>query len=476
MSYIDQPKVRKKNHSGNANPLKMYQTLERELNLLIGEVRFNVATNLRLERIHHLLDLLDRPQNDFPVIHVGGTSGKGSTSVMISSILTESGLKTGLHLSPHLQIFNERHQINNQLAPTRRLLEIFRKMKPAIQKVGAENKLGAPTYFEAQVALALCYFREEKVDAAVVEVGLGGTLDGTNVVPAKVAVLTNVGLDHTEILGDTIEKIAYDKAGIIKPGQIVVCGMHQPTARQIVIERCQEKNATLWLVNQDFGFAKENLNGYFDIRTPDHHYEKLHAGMVGDFQMANATCAITAAQALINARLTDSAIRRGLEQAKIPGRVEQMQERPTVILDGAHNPDKMEAAAQLINKRYCHQRRIVVLSLKTGKVIEDILPFVVDRADELVITAFKIKGLWEPAKPEEIAETARKLRPDLSIQIIPEPMAAFKKALELANKDDLVWVTGSFYLIGDIREYWYPNEKLIEQAEMGLSGAMVVGH
>jgi dihydrofolate synthase/folylpolyglutamate synthase len=201
----------------DARVLALYARLERDLAALIGPAHFSREIGLKLERITHLLSLLGNPQDQFASIHVGGTSGKGSTAAMISAMLTSAGLHTGLHLSPHLQILNERFQIDDRMAPTTLLARIWDEMKPAIDRVAMESPWGAPSYFEAQAALAFMLFARQKVDVAVVEVGLGGSLDATNVLRSRVAVITSIGLDHTEVLGDTVELIARDKAGIIKP-------------------------------------------------------------------------------------------------------------------------------------------------------------------------------------------------------------------------------------------------------------------
>jgi dihydrofolate synthase / folylpolyglutamate synthase len=202
--------------------IALYRKLESDLKSLDTRPQLS----LKLERITHLLDLLGNPHNSFPSIHVAGTSGKGSTSIMLASILSEFGNKAGLFLSPYLQILNESYQINNRLVATSLLAEVFENIKPAIEQVAEENPFGRPSIFEAQVALAFCLFQQENVDVAVIEVGLGGTLDATNVIQAQVAVVTNIGLDHTEYLGKTIEEIAHHKAGIIKSNRTEFRGQY----------------------------------------------------------------------------------------------------------------------------------------------------------------------------------------------------------------------------------------------------------
>lgn len=452
---------------------KIYLELEQKLHQLIGKVKFSASINLRLERITHLLELLGNPHRDFPAIHVGGTSGKGSTATMISYILAEAGYKTGLHLSPHLQILNERHQINNCVAPTSQLAQLFQEMEPAIAKVAAENPFGRPSYFEAQFALAMLLFRAEKVDVGVVEVGLGGARDATNVLPARVAVLTSVGLDHTAILGDTVEAIARDKSGIIKPGQTVICGFWPESTRKIVREKCEQESARLLQLN-------ENFQGHYDeptqtclVETPAGKIQNIRLNLSGKFQATNAACALAAVQALPDFSISEIAIRRGFQTAHLPGRLEIMQQNPTVILDGAHNPDKMKFAAAAIQQKYKLAHRIAVIAFKSDKDVAATLPHVLDGTEFLIISEFKPKGLWEPMPPDQIASIARSLRPELRVEICPEPTDALQKALNAAAPNDLIWVTGSLYFVGDVREFWYSPAQLVAQAETGLSGALV---
>ncbi len=440
-----------------------YQKLERDLAGLIPATRFHKETNMKLERIAHLLELLGNPQDAFRSIHVGGTSGKGSTSTMIAALLTCAGYRTGLYLSPHLQVLNECYQINNRMAATTDLADVFETLKPAIAQVARENPFGRPSYFEAQTALAFALFARKEVDVAVIEVGLGGALDATNVLRPQVSVLTNVGLDHTEILGNTIELIAQNKAGIIKPGQIVISGVTQPSTQAIVQERCAVEGATLWQLGSTFTLQTKS-DETFAVTFPDKTYDDLRIDLHGNFQLTNAAYAIAAVHAFTPG-VAKSIVREGLLQAVIPGRLERVQENPTVILDGAHNPDKIGAAAEAIGRLYGERRRVVVLSLKSDKAYRSILPHVLAHASVLIVTAFGQTELWGACKPEILAEAAAELAPDLEIHVVPDPMQALQQAFALAHPDDLIWVTGSLYLIGDIREHWFPSTELLLQAE-----------
>ena len=445
--------------------LEKYRWLEDELLSLIGPVKFSSEINLRLERMSHLLGLLDNPHYKFRSIHVGGTSGKGSTSTMIASILREAGFYVGLHTSPHLQIYNERHMLNGRPAPTSKLIELYKQMKPAINEVRQSSKFGAPSYFEAQIALTFMLFAEEQVDFAVIEVGLGGERDATNVLPAEVAVLNNVGLDHTEILGDTVEEIVLDKRGIIKRRQQVVSGVTQLSVIKLVEEKCAEQEARLWLLGREFDLIDPSGADGFSVRLPDITYDGIKPKMEGEFQKTNAAVAIAAVSSLHDTTIPYSAILKGLANATLPGRVEQVQSEPMVLLDGAHNPDKIRGAVSILKSKKKNQKLFTILGLKAGKAATDIVPPVAKLTDVLVVTKFEPKGLWDGVDPAELAKIAAEVRPDLPIKIIEKPLDALQTVLAKAEKQDMIWITGSLYLVGDMREHWFPMQQLLEELE-----------
>jgi dihydrofolate synthase/folylpolyglutamate synthase len=446
--------------------LQQYQQLEQALAQRSRAARFDPGVNLRLERITHLLQLLGNPHQQFPAIHIGGTSGKGTTAAMAAAILTAAGYRTGLYLSPALQILNECYQLNGRIVATSRLATLVAMMKPALEEVAATNPAGSPTPFEMQVALAFLLFQQEKVDVAVVEVGLGGARDATNVLPATVAVLTNVGLDHTAILGDTVAAIAQEKAGIIKPDQRVISGVAQPEARRIVADQCRAQGAQLWQVGTDITWQSA-ATGEFTLHLPTRTLTRLAPGMPGAAYIANAACAVAAVAALPGFTLSEQALRNGLATARLPGRLEIVQESPTVLLDGAHNPDKLRTALQVIDTSYADKRRILLLALKADKDAHALLPPLLERVDQMIVTAFRTKHLWEPLEPQVLADLAVTHAPQLNIRIVPDPLEAIRLALDIATPTDLVWVTGSLYLVGDVREHWYPAARLLAAAEQG---------
>ncbi|MDM8561678.1 folylpolyglutamate synthase/dihydrofolate synthase family protein [Candidatus Parabeggiatoa sp. HSG14] len=450
------------------NVLAQYNLLIKEIEELVGKVKFSPKVNLKLERIEHLLNLLGNPQNDFPLVHVGGTSGKGSTSTMISNILSGSGYKTGLYLSPYLQIINETCQINNKPVKTSDFLNTYSNIKPAIMEVAKNNQFGCPSYFEVKFAISLCLFRQHKIDVGVIEVGIGGTFDATNVIDAKVAVLVSVGLDHIEILGETIEEIAKNKAGIIKHNQYVISGFKQPSTQLIVKNQCDEKKATLFQLGKHIQCQYDILTGKATIKTPNNQYNDLQLNLVGHFQAENAACAIMAIELLKGFQCDIDIIRKSFQNTFIAGRLEIVQENPLVILDGAHNPEKFGKASRYITEKYADKSLVMILSIKAGRAINNelISKIAKTNVNHIIVTSFKTKGIWESLPAKELAQYLKEENPHLLIDIINSPINAVKFALEKFSKPhSLIWITGSLLLVGDTREYWYPSEKMLIELE-----------
>lgn len=444
--------------------LNRYRQLENELAELIPDFKFSDEIGLRLERMDHLLGLLDHPEEKFRSLHVGGTSGKGSTATMMAAILQTAGYRVGLHTSPHLQIVNERHRIDGRMVSTSTLAAAWSQVKEAIAKVKETNRFGSPSYFEAQVALSFLIFADAKVDFAVVEVGLGGRIDPTNIVPAEVAVLTTVGLDHTEVLGNTIEEIISDKAGIIKRGQRVISGVWQPTAQKIIAQRAQQKGARLWQIGREFRLAVRD-HAHVDLYLPGQTLERVEIALKGEFQAQNAALAVAAVRQIDDVDVPEGAIREALRRATLPGRVEIVQEAPLVILDGAHNPDKIRASAGLIDSLRGDRQVITVLGVKKGKDAAAIVPPITRFSDRIILTTFLPKGLWTAYEPDQLIQLVHDSRPTLPVDIVPDPLQALEKAMSQASPTDIILITGSLYLIGDVRERWFPRGEMLTALE-----------
>ncbi len=445
--------------------LSQYLWLEKELTALYGAVKYSSHIGLKLERIEQLLGLIGDPHLAFRSLHIGGTSGKGSTAVMAANILEGAGYRVGLHTSPHLQIMNERHRINGRYVATSQLIEAWQTLKPAVEEVTRTSLFGSPSYFEAQVALSFLLFRQAGVEIAVVEVGLGGSIDATNILPAEVAVLTNVGLDHTDILGTTVEEIARDKLGIFKKNQRVVSGCWQPEIQAMVRQRAQMKGARLWQIGVDFRVEAAGP-GRCHLYLPGRNLREVKLGLEGFFQAQNAALAVAAVLSLRETPVPDEAIRAGLAGTHFAGRVERVQERPLVLLDGAHNPDKVRASLSVLEDAAHKAGRIItVLGLKQGKDAAEIVPPVVQHSDLLILTAFADKGLWKGMDPYQIAQLVTDSDPTRPLLVRPQAAEAVAEALRQAGPNDIVWITGSLYLVGEVRERWFPTADLLAALE-----------
>jgi dihydrofolate synthase/folylpolyglutamate synthase len=403
-----------------------------------------------IRRMKYFISLLGNPQFTCPIIHVGGTSGKGSTVTMIASILGTK-YKVGLCTSPHLAKINERIKINGKDIPDDEFVSVLTEMKPFIYQV-EKSSFGKPTYFEILTAMTFLYFKQKDVDYAVIEVGMGGRFDGTNVVRSDVAVLTNVGLDHTEVLGSTVEEIAKDKVGIIKNGLKVVSGAKQPSVIDII--KAKSQNAKISLLGKDFSYRVKKLDihgSIFDFHG-DSILKNLKITMLGRHQIENACLAIRVIE-LINAIITREDIKKGLLAAYIPARLEVVSKRPLVILDGAHNEDKMEAVASAMDAIFPQKRIIAIVAIKKDKDAKAILQKLAKVADVFIFTQFTItydlgKIMSFPCK--NLGEFVRKIDPKKEIIIERQPKAAIKKAYKIVGDDGLILITGSLYLVGQI--------------------------
>ncbi len=407
-----------------------------------------------LERIRRLLAALDNPHRHLRILHVGGTSGKGSTATMAARIFEEAGYRVGLHVKPHLETVEERLVVGSIPITPSQLVALIREVEPIAREV-------RPSWYELTVALALTYFARERVDLAVVEVGLGGTYDATNIVEAPVAILTNVGLDHTEVLGDTVEKIAADKVGIAKPGATFLSGATQASVVAIVTERCAKVGARLCQLGRDFSYTIRRLEptgSRFDLWLPGGEMADLSVAPLGAHQVANATLAVVGALSLASAGLVadEGAIRRALATVQVPGRLEIARSEPLLALDGAHNPAKMTALAEALATLYPGRRRIGVLAFKRGHDVAATLRAIAPLLDRVVITQFEAttdygRGQALPAgEVDALYAALSRATPRL---VEADPIRAVQRALRDARPTDLVVVTGSLYLVGAIRAW-----------------------
>jgi dihydrofolate synthase / folylpolyglutamate synthase len=432
-----------------------FENAQAYLRGLINEQASRSSPN-RLDRIRAFIAELGEPQFAYPTIHVAGTSGKGSTATMLAAVLRASGKRVGLHVKPHLSSVTERIRIDGEPVSEVAFGELLTEMMPAIERVASEH--GRPTYYETLLAMAFVAFAKAKVDVAVIEAGIGGRLDGTNVIRPQVAIITKVSLDHTEVLGDTTALIARDKAGIAKPGIPLLSDANDPDARREIAAECAAVGAPLeWLgdVVKIEPHPAERFGQSFRLRTPEDEYE-ISLPLLGAFQARNAALAIRALERLpATLRPTRAAIEAGLAQVVIPGRMEYFAGHPGVVFDVAHNPDKAAHLAQALVETFPGRRFTFVLSIVDAKDLAEILRPLVSLPGNCIFTAFDEVAGRTAARPQRLAGIAA----DLGAwgRQIADPIEALSVARRNAGSDDIVVVTGSTFLVAVVRDWWMAN-------------------
>lgn len=411
---------------------------------------------LGLDRIEFLLEKIENPERKFKVVHVGGTNGKGSTTAMISSILQAAGFKVGMYTSPHLSSYRERIVVNEEKIPEQDILRLFNEFKPIIDEMIAKGN--QPTFPEVTTAMAFKYFFDKKVDYAVVEVGLGGRLDATNVVNPSVAVITNIGLEHTDILGNSIEEIAREKAGIIKQGVPLVTETEEEKAFSVFKKICEENNCKIFRVNKDLKCERKSfdLNGQtFDANVFGEELKDLFIPLLGYYQIVNATAAIAAVK-LLKEKIGEEEIREGLKKVKWPGRLEVVQREPLVVLDCAKDPLAMRKLAGSIKKDFKYRKLKAVVSISKDKKIGLMMQRLAEVVDEFVFCKHKVQG--RAVDVEILGKEAEKYsKPFVAVEDVKE---AVREAIDNSEKEDMVLVAGSVFTVSEARELWFKEVDL----------------
>ena len=407
-----------------------------------------------LATVRHLLELLGAPQQSTPSLHVAGTNGKGSTAAMLSAILQAAGYRTGLYTSPHLLDFRERIRVNGTPIPEREVTQLTARLREVcaahfvpypVPDPPATN-LPYPTFFELTTAMAFLHFTSHQVEAAVIEVGLGGRLDATNVITPQVAVVTNISLEHQEYLGRTLQEIAGEKAGIIKPGVPVITAT-SGEALAVIRRMAHEQRAALVSVREEYTWTirESGLEGQvFDLAGPARRYEAVQLSLAGRHQIENAVTAIAACEALARQgyRLDETEIRRGLTQMRWPGRLQIVGERPRILLDGAHNPAGAEAlAAFLAEHREALHRLILIFGVLRDKDWEAMLSLLGPLADLTILTH---PPGDRGADPRDLLTADHHCR---KVAIAMEPGEGIALARAAADPEDTILVTGSLYTV-----------------------------
>ena len=400
-----------------------------------------------LERISALVGALGDPQATYPIVHVTGTNGKGSTSRMTAAILQACGLSVGTYLSPHLERINERLEFDGVEISDESFVSVLGTVAEIERFLGIRA-----TWFELVTAAAYAWFADMAAESAVVEVGLGGRFDATNVGNADVAVVTNVELDHTQILGTTRESIAAEKAGIIKSGSLLVLGDEAPAVSAIFEEEAELVGArAVWRRGTEFGCSSNRLavgGRLIDLWTPLGRFSDVHLPLHGAHQADNAACAVAAAQAFLETTIEEDVVHDALAAVRVPGRLEVVRRHPLVVLDGAHNPAGAATAGWALREDFGAGRRvIVVMGCLRGRDPGELLSAL---GPERIATVVACRPPSPRAQePASVVDAARAL--GLVAEESGTTAEAVQRALELADRDDLVLVTGSLYVVGAAR-------------------------
>jgi dihydrofolate synthase / folylpolyglutamate synthase len=413
---------------------------EESLSAMYALRRFGIK--LGLDAINAVLTDLGHPQNEYRIIHIAGTNGKGSVAAMLSTILHEAGYRVGRYTSPHLERFNERICIDNVPIGDATVVSAY-------ERVCATPRLGRElTFFEFTTAMALYAFARQKVQWAIVETGMGGRLDATNAVRPELTVITNIALEHKAYLGNTLAAIAGEKAGIVKAGVPLVTGVSQKSARDVILKRAEDLGAPTYLKGRDFR-CRQSKESRFSYFGRSHVWRHLISGLKGRHQIENAALALAACETLTGTGgvdISEDEIRKGLVNSRWPGRLEVVSARPLVILDGAHNLMAARKLARYLKEQYPHKKITLVIGVLDDKAYEPILKDLMVPCHRVVITQPVIDRAV-PAK--KLADVARKFATEVAV--VPDVGAAVGQALQQCADDEVVCVAGSLYVVGEAK-------------------------
>jgi len=429
------------------------------------------AAKFDLQNIRAICKSMGHPEHKFASVHIAGTNGKGSTAAMLASILQAAGLHCGLYTSPHLLRINERIRLDGAEISDAQFAESFTRVLAVIEELLAAGTLPAhPTYFECVTAMAFDFFARAGAEIAAIEVGLGGRLDSTNVIAPQVAVITQIDFDHENFLGHSIEEIAAEKAGIIKPGAWVVSAAENRAAKAIIARRAAEQGTRLVEIDSAarVSYLSAEAGRYrFRLALADElgggnsgREMEIALPLAGRYQVRNSVTAIAAARLLAERgyAINSDAIVHGIESVRWPGRLERLQERPAVFLDGSHNPAGAREVLAFWREHLAGRRIHLIYGAMRDKAIDEVAGLLFPEAATVILT--------QSPQPRSLsAQALAEMTSHLSetVEVIREPGAALERALDITSPDDVVFATGSLYLVGDLRRHWdtrSPAERL----------------
>ncbi len=407
----------------------------------------------KLDRMRALLQALGQPETSFPSVLVAGTKGKGSTVAMISACVQAAGLRAGRYTSPHLVNWRERTSIDAKPISTRAVIALAEPIREAVDQLSP--RLGLPTTFEVGTAFALLYFARERVDLAVLEVGTGGRFDATNLADPLASVITPISYDHTATLGNTLESIAWHKAGILRSGRPAIAAPQPDEARMVVEREAEFVGAHLEEVGREWHWSRETRDV---IRVESTYLDfdalETEVGLMGDHQRDNATAAVAALHALRGTfHIAPGAVQEGLRTVDWPGRLQVLTDRPLVVVDGAHNAASAEAVWRALQRDFGfgYERLVLVLGLSEGKDARGVVGALAPHARKIYLTRSKHE---RAAVPMALEPLIRSVAPGAEVAIHDDAPSAFEAATATAGRDDLVLVTGSLFLVGEALLWW----------------------
>ena len=407
------------------------------------------GTRLGLERVTKLVHALGDPEDAYRTIHVVGTNGKTSTTRFISALLETHGLRVGSYVSPHLISLAERQMVDSVPMSDGDFCALVERVRSVAEKVEAELVPGDTlTQFEVLTAAALLHFKEQRCDVAVIEAGLGGRLDATAVIRSDVQVITTIGMEHTELLGDTLSAILREKAAVIPEKGHVVAGLLTPDVTAELRESCAARDAELRLLGDDFVILAEPRGESFDVFGLRGCYTDLRLSVLGNYQRANAALAVAAAELFLDRELDPGATREALLRTKAPGRLEVISAQPLCIFDGSHNPPGMAETMRSLDGILERRRLIAVVSILRDKDAEEMLRYLTPHCDIIFATQ---NSSPRSLSADDLAEIVSTIDKDAEIFVDPDPRSAMVSAYRLASSNQVVLVTGSLALISDLK-------------------------
>jgi dihydrofolate synthase/folylpolyglutamate synthase len=404
-----------------------------------------------LRRVDELLSILGDPQKKAGSVHITGTNGKGSVAIMIAYALTASGYRTGLYTSPHLHSWRERIRVDGELISEAELAQIVAELRPYVEEVNKRATYGELTTFEFLTCMAFAYFGKRGVKFQVLEVGMGGKFDATSVITPIVAIITTVGLDHTDVLGNTLAEIAAEKCGIIKPGSTVVISPQPPEAAEVIERTCAERGARLITVGKNVSWRslKSDLDGQrFRVKGRQGNYE-LAIPVLGEHQLQNAATAVAALEVVAEKGfgIPVKSIAQGLAKIEWPGRFQVLRRNPPLVVDGAHNIDAARSLKKALKEYFDFEKAILVMGASGDKNIKGVIAELAPLFDRVIVTRSRHPRAMAPAPLA--AEFARH---GIKARIAEDVPSALSQALALAGEKDLVCLAGSLFIVGEAIE------------------------